>query len=223
MSKILIIEDDPIIRVELKSLLEKHGYEVAAPDAFEDMVNTALNAAPHLILLDLNLPFYDGHHIGREIRKQSSVPLIVVTSRSTETDELLSMHLGADDFITKPYNVQILLARIENVLRRVYGHQNELILQAAGLTLNLGESTVSFHGQTRELTKNELKIMTLLMKSQGKILPREQIMTELWQTDEFVDDNTLTVNINRLRKTLGEIGAVDVIQTKRGQGYRICN
>ena len=220
MNEILIIEDDAIIRAELKTLLEKYGYLVSAPDDFSDIVNEALNAASGLILLDLGLPYYDGHHICREIRKASSVPIIVVTSRNTETDELMSLHLGADDFITKPYNTQILLTRIENVLRRAYGgNQTETVLTAEGLSLNLENSTLSFNGQTLELTKNEVRILRLLMRNQGKIISRDQIMAELWQSDEFVDDNTLTVNINRLRKKLSEIGAAELIQTKRGQGY----
>ena len=220
MRTILIVEDDPTIRAELKTLLEKYDYAVAAPDDFGDIAATALTLAPSLILLDLGLPHEDGFHICREIRKRSSVPIIVVTSRDTEIDELMSIHLGADDFITKPYHSQILLARIENLLRRAYGgEQPETPLTAKGVSLNPYDSTVSFSGQTRELTKNEVRIMRLLMKNQGKIISRDQIMTELWQSDEFVDDNTLTVNINRLRKKLSEIGMEDFIQTRRGQGY----
>ena len=220
MDPILIIEDDAVIRAELKNMLEQYGYPVTAPDDFSDIVNAALDAGPGLILLDLGLPYYDGHHICREIRKQSSVPIIVVTSRDTETDELLSMHLGADDFITKPYHTQILLARIETVLRRANGsRQTETALTVEGVSLNLENSTVSFGGQTRELTRNEARILRLLMKNQGKILSRDRIMTELWQSDEFVDDNTLTVNINRLRKKLEDIGVAELIRTKRGQGY----
>jgi len=220
MNTILLIEDDSVIRAELKNLLEKYAYSVVAPEDFNNIITLALTIAPELILLDLGLPSYDGHHICREIRKKSSVPIIVVTSRDTEVDELMSIRLGADDFITKPYNTQILLARIENVLRRAYGgSQTEEILTAKSVSLNLYNSTVSFNNQTQELTKNEVRILRLLMKSQDKIIPREQIMTELWQSDEFVDDNTLTVNINRLRKKLNEIGAGELIQTKRGQGY----
>ena len=222
MKKILIIEDDATIRAELKTLLEKYDYSVTAPNDFTDIVTIALTATPNLILLDLGLPYHDGHHICREIRKQSSVPIIVVTSRDTETDELMSLHLGADDFITKPYNTQILLTRIGNVLRRTYGgDQRNTVLEAGGASLNLENSTLSCDGQSQELTKNEVRILGLLMKNQGKIISRDQIMTELWQSDEFVDDNTLTVNVNRLRKKLSELGLNELIQTKRGQGYMI--
>jgi len=220
VNTILIIEDDATIRSELKNLLEKFNYSVIAPDDFSDIVTTANSAKPELILLDLGLPYHDGHHICREIRKHSSVPIIVVTSRNTETDELMSMHLGADDFITKPYNTQILLARIENVLRRTYeSTQTEPLLTCKEVSLNLCDSTVHFNGQIQELTKNEVRILRLLIKNKGHIISRDQIMAELWQSDEFVDDNTLTVNINRLRKKLCDIGIEDFIQTKRGQGY----
>lgn len=219
--KLLIIEDDAAIRAELQILLERNGYAVSVLDDFDRIVETVLTIAPHLILLDLGLPHYDGHHICRELRKRSSIPIIVVTSRNTEMDELMSMHIGADDFVTKPYNTQILLARIENVLRRVYGKQEDSILRCGELLLNQNDSTAQYNGGTQELTKNEFRILRLLMKNQGKIISRDQIIEELWQTDEFVDDNTLTVNMNRLRKKLGEIGASELIQTKRGQGYLI--
>jgi DNA-binding response OmpR family regulator len=219
--KILIIEDDVTIRLELKSLLEKYNYEAVAVDSFDELPESALSAEPHLILLDLGLPLRDGYHICREIRKTSDVPVIVVTSRNTEIDELMSMNLGADDFITKPYNTQILLARIENVLRRTYEAPSEEIIQYGGVVLNVSGSTVSANGREQELTKNELRILRLLMTGRGKIISRDQIMEALWQTDEFIDDNTLTVNIKRLRKKLDEIGLPDFIRTKRGQGYMV--
>ncbi|MDR0570476.1 MAG: response regulator transcription factor [Clostridiales Family XIII bacterium] len=219
MMRILIIEDDAVIRTELGSLLAKHGYEASAPDSFADVVETALASSPHLVLLDLGLPMHDGHHICRELRKRSGVPIIVVTSRNTETDELMSMNLGADDFVAKPYNAQILLARIENVLRRAYGGPREGLLQGDGFAVSLDDGTVSANGLTRDLTKNELRILRLLMKNRGKIISRDRIMEELWHTDEFVDDNTLTVNINRLRRKLEDIGLSELIKTRRGQGY----
>ncbi|MDR2648053.1 MAG: response regulator transcription factor [Oscillospiraceae bacterium] len=219
MQTIFIIEDDAVIRTELTMLLQANGYDVLAPSVFADIIEVALAAAPALILLDLSLPLHDGHHICREIRKCSNVPIVVVTSRNTATDELKAMHLGADDFVTKPYNTQILLARIENILRRVNGMRQSSILRIADAALNLDDGTISANGETRELTKNELRILRLLMKNHGKIVSRDQIMEELWQTDEFVDDNTLTVNINRLRQKLTQIGLEEFIKTKRGQGY----
>ncbi|GHU40551.1 DNA-binding response regulator [Clostridia bacterium] len=217
--KILIIEDDPTIRTELSELLNRYGYETTAPEEFTDVVNFALKEQPHLILLDLGLPVQDGYHICREIRKQASIPIIVVTSRNTELDELMSMNLGADDFVTKPYHVQILLVRIENLLRRSYKNTEESVVELGGVSLNRSRSMVSKGDMSAELTKNEQGILYLLMQNEGRIISRDRIMEELWESDEFVDDNTLTVNINRLRKKLEQIGAEDFITTKRGQGY----
>jgi DNA-binding response OmpR family regulator len=219
IQKILIIEDDHTIRRELELLLEKYGYAVYTTDDFSNVVEWILGQQAQLVLLDINLPFFDGFHICRELRRKTTIPIIIVTSQGSDIDELMGMNLGADDFVRKPYNIQVLLARIENVLRRTGEKQTEEVLRAGALALNLNNSTVSHGAQTQELTKNELRILRLLMKNQGKIISRDQIMLELWQSDEFVDDNTLTVNMGRLRKKLEEIGAFGLIQTKRGQGY----
>jgi len=219
--QILIIEDDTLLRKELTRFLETHGYEVSAPETFANVMEEALHLAPALILLDLGLPGQDGHHICKELRSRSQVPIIVVTSRYGEMDELMSIHLGADDFITKPYNTHILLARIENLLRRTYGNTDNLDINVRGVTLHLADSTLSFASAKVELTKNECRILQMLMKQEGNIISRDEIMTSLWQSDEFVDDNTLTVNINRLRKKLEALGVEGFIQTKRGQGYLI--
>ncbi|MDR1042471.1 MAG: response regulator transcription factor [Clostridiales Family XIII bacterium] len=227
MQKILIVEDDRTIRQELKTLLERYGYSVLVTDDFRDVVGLALAENPHLILLDINLPLYDGFHICRELRRESNVPIIVVTSRSSEADELMSMNLGADNFVTKPYNTDILLAKISALLNRAYdaGGGTDAgtaqSLRFGDLTLDAGRSEAGFCGQSVELTKNELRILLLLIERQGNIVSREDMMEALWQTDSFVDDNTLTVNINRLRKKLGEIGAADILKTKRGQGYSL--
>ncbi len=218
---ILVIEDDAVIRKELKILLEKNGYTTWVTEDFNDVVKFSINKNPHLILLDLNLPVYDGYHICREIRKSSKVPIVVVTSRDSDIDELMSMSIGADDFITKPYNTQILLARIASILNRVYSIQTSNKLSVRDLVLDVGKSTVENGEGIVELTKNEVRILALLIKNQGIITSRDDIINELWQSNEFVDDNTLTVNINRLRTKLTEIGAVDFIKTKRGQGYLI--
>lgn len=170
-------------------------------------------------MLDINLPYYDGYYICREIRRKSNVPIIVVTSRNSEVDELMSMNLGADDFITKPYNTQILLARIASIIRRTYQNLDSEVFEFKGLKYNMSTSEMTFDNKKCELTKNESKILFTLMKNKERIVSRNDLMKALWQDDEFVDDNTLTVNINRLRKKLEEIGAVDYIQTKRGQGY----
>lgn len=219
--KIFIIEDEKKIREELTKFLEKYGYIIDASDDFENIVDRSLRCNPDMILLDINLPYYDGYYVCREIRKRSNVPIIVVTSRQSEMDELMSMNLGADDFVTKPYNTQILLARIASIMKRAYSEvEGDLeIFEYRGLKYNISTSEVSFNDETIELTKNESKILNVLMKSKGKIVSRDSIIKALWQTNEFIDDNTLTVNVNRLRRKIEGIGAEGYLQTKRGQGY----
>ncbi len=217
--KIFIIEDEEKIRLELSTFLNRYGYETSYSTDFENIVNIALREKPHVILLDINLPYFDGYYICREIRKSSNVPIIVVTSRNSEIDELMSMNLGADDFITKPYNTQILLARISSILRRTYQNLDAEIFEYNGLKYNMSTSEMEFNNNKVELTKNESRILYTLIKNKEKIVSRNELIKSLWQNDEFVDDNTLTVNINRLRKKLDEIGAVGYLQTKRGQGY----
>lgn len=217
--KILIIEDAEMLRNELKQFLSNYGYEVEAPDDFQQIMKFATREDLHLILLDINLPIYDGYYICREIRKSSQVPIIIVTSRDNEMDELMSINIGADDFITKPYNTQILLARIESVLRRAYNYQESTILQFGSLKLDLSNGTISHQNQQEELTKNEIKILHCLMKNKGKIVSREELMEYLWSSDLFIDDNTLSVNITRLRKKIESIGMENPIETRRGLGY----
>lgn len=219
MNKVFIIEDDVKINEQLGSFLKRYGYEVTTSFDFENIVDIALEENPKIILLDINLPVFDGYYICKEIRKQSNVPIIVVTSRDTEMDELISMNLGADDFITKPYNTAILLARIESIIRRVYGNNSMEIYEYNGLRYNLSTSEMEYEGNKSDLTKNESRILYTLIKNKGKIVSRSELMKYLWQNDEFVDDNTLTVNINRLRKKMEEIGANNMLTTKRGQGY----
>lgn len=196
MNKVFIIEDDVKINEQLGSFLKRYGYEVATSFDFENIVDIALEENPKIILLDINLPVFDGYYICKEIRKQSNVPIIVVTSRDTEMDELISMNLGADDFITKPYNAAILLARIESIIRRVYGNNSMEIYEYNGLRYNLSTSEMEYEGNKSDLTKNESRILYTLIKNKGKIVSRSELMKYLWQNDEFVDDNTLTVNIN---------------------------
>ena len=219
MSKIIIIEDTETIREELKTFLMRYGYEVVAPINFENIIHDTLKEQPNLILLDINLPVLDGYYICREIRKKSDVPIIVVTSRDNEMDELMSMNLGADDFITKPYNTQILLARIESILRRVHGFNVQETIVYNDLKLNLSNGSVSYNGRTAELTKNELKILSCLIKNKGKIVSRDDLMDFMWNSDVFVDDNNLSVNVTRLRKKLEGVGMKENIETRRGLGY----
>ena len=218
-NKIFIIEDEEKIRIELSELLNRYGYEANYSNDFENIVKIALESNSHIILLDINLPYYDGYYICREIRKKSNIPIIVVTSRNSEVDELMSMNLGADDFVTKPYNTQILLARISSLLRRTYQNMDLEIFEFKGLKYSMSTSEMEFDNNKVELTKNESRILYTLIKNKEKIVSRNELMKSLWQNDEFVDDNTLTVNINRLRKKLEEVGAVGYLQTKRGQGY----
>lgn len=218
--KIFIVEDEEKIIKELSLVLSRYGYTPLFSLDFENIIEIIIKESPKLVLLDINLPYYDGYHICRELRKISDVPIIVVTSRNSDMDELMSINLGADDFITKPYNIQILLARISSILKRTYSkHNDDEVFEFKNLIYNLSTSEVKFNDNKVELTKNESKILYLLFKDKGKIVSRDKIIKALWQEEEFVDDNTLTVNINRLRKKLEEIGAVGYLQTKRGQGY----
>jgi DNA-binding response OmpR family regulator len=221
VTKIIIIEDTETIRQELTTFLTRYGYEVIAPTDFENIISIINREEPNLILLDINLPVFDGFYICREVRKTSQVPIIIVTSRDSDMDELMSMNLGADDFVTKPYNTQILLARINSVLKRVsQGNEgNQEILTYNNIKLNLSNGTISHGDNALEITKNELRVLYYLIKNQGNIVSREDLMDYLWKSNLFVDDNTLSVNVTRLRKKLEEIGVEDVIETRRGLGY----
>lgn len=220
MKKILIIEDDEVIREELQNFLRKYGYEVNAPIEFNNIIQYVEKENASLILLDINLPEFDGYYICREIRKTSDVPIIIVTSRDSEVDELISMNLGADDFVTKPYNTEILLARITNILKRTYGNlKTNSTLNYKDFNLNLSNATLIYKDKSLELTKNEVKILSYLINNRGNIVKRDSLMEYLWKSDYFVDDSTLTVNINRLRKKLQEIGIENPIETRRGLGY----
>lgn len=219
MNKLMIIEDSQIIREELKSLLTRYGYNVIACENFENILEDIEKERPELILLDINLPVYDGFHICREVRKTLNIPIIIVTSRDSEIDELMSMNLGADDFITKPYNTQILLARISAVLKRTYTDVNSDVLAYKDLSLDLSKGTITAFGQSVELSKNEMKILAHLMKNKEKIVSRDDLMNYMWNSDVYIDDNTLSVNMTRIRKKLEELDLKDYIETRRGLGY----
>lgn len=220
MNKIFIVEDEKTIREELSIFLSRYGYKIEAPDNFENIIDKIKDSDPDLILLDINLPIFDGYYICREIRKFSEVPIIVVTSRNSDVDELMSMNLGADDFITKPYNTHILVARIEAILKRVNRNSNVYdIIEYNGMKVNLSNGTVSYSDKIIEITKNELKIISYLIKNKGKIVSREELMNYLWDCEMFIDDNTLSVNVTRIRKKLAEIGLSNIIETRRGLGY----
>ena len=222
MTKILVVEDDHQIQQELVLLLQRNGFEAQALMSFESVPQQIIAAHPDLVLLDLNLPGIDGQQICREVRQLSNVPIIVVTSRNTDLDELMVLSLGADDFIAKPYNTQILLMHITSVLRRANSDVTTgTKLSHAGVTLDSSSCKVSANQKSVELTKNELRILSLLMQNAGTVVSRQRIQEELWQSDEFVDDNTLTVNISHLRNTLASIGIEDFVMTRRGLGYVI--
>lgn len=217
---IFVCEDDLPMAQDLCAILRKYGYEADFARSFSNVAADIAMQKPDLVLMDINLPQYDGFHICRELRKTSEIPVIMITSRDSEMDELMSMNLGADDYVTKPFNMQILLAHIASVLRRSAPVQ-ENVLTHRGAVLNLTRGTLEFAGNTVELTKNEQRILHVLMQSPNCIVSRTKLMDALWQSDEFIDDNTLTVNINRLRRKLESIGLTDFLMTRRGQGYMV--
>ena len=220
MAKILIIEDDKKLRTELKIFLEKNGYQVSILEEFKNPIENILKENADLILLDINLPYIDGEYICKELRKTSDIPIIIVTSRDNEIDELISLNNGADQYVTKPYNIQILLAKISGLLRRTQNNEiNQNKINCNKFILNISKSLIENGEKKIELTKNELKILHFLVLNKGKIVSRYEIMNYLWDSESFIDDNTLTVNMTRLRTKLEELGIKDIIQTKRGQGY----
>ena len=220
MQKILIVEDDEKLRNELKIFLEKNGYQVEVLETFKNTIQDILNIKPDIVLLDINLPNVDGQYVCKEIRKTSNMGIIIVTSRDSEIDELLSINYGADHYITKPYNIQILLAKIASLLRRTNasGEISDKI-DAKDFIINTSNSTIEKQGKIIELTKNEYKILKYLVQNREKIVSREEIMDCLWETESFIDDNTLTVNITRLRNKLEELNLKELLETRRGQGY----
>ena len=220
MSKILIIEDDEKLRKELEIFLNKNGYEATSLENFENPVKDAIEINSDLILLDINLPNIDGEYILKEIRKVSNVPIIMITSKDNELDELISLNYGADQYVTKPFNLQILLAKIAGLLRRsklTDTNQNKIDCQ--DFILNVSKSILEKGNTHVELTKNELKILYFLVSKRGQIVSREEIINYLWESESFIDDNTLTVNMKRLRTKLEEVELQDLIETRRGQGY----
>ena len=222
MALIYIVEDDIALRDELAHLLELQGYECALCDDFSCAADDIVRRAPDCVLLDLKLPGTDGHAICRDLRSRSEVPIIMLTSSDSEFDEVMGMNLGADDYVVKPYRPAVLLARIASALRRSAPTKDATRIECKGVTLDLAAGTVSYAGATAELTRNELKILHILMRNHGSVLTRQEIMCDLWESDAFIDDNTLTVNVNRLRKTLSGIGVPDdFLVTRRGLGYTV--
>ncbi len=221
MKKILIVEDDEKLRKELEIFLQNNGYEVESLKKFDDTIQEILDSKSDLILLDINLPGADGEFVCKQVRKKSIVPIIIITSRNNELDELLSIQSGADHYITKPFNIQILLAKMDSILNRATMGKMQEKIDCGEFNLNISKSCLEKNEKKIELTKNEFKIMKYLVEHRGKIVSRDDIMDFLWETDCFIDDNTLTVNMTRLRKKLEELNLNDLIETKRGQGYML--
>ena len=220
MQKILIVEDDKKIRKELETFLNKNGFIAKGLEKFDNTIQDILDENADLVLLDINLPYADGEFVCKEIRKTSDVPIIMVTSRDNEIDELMSLNYGADQYVTKPYNIQILLAKINGLLKRNQKQEKDIQkIDCDGFFLNIAERTVEKDDKKLELTKNEYNILYYLSINKGKIVSRDEIMDYLWESEEFIDDNTLSVNVKRLRNKLEELGFVDRIEIRRGQGY----
>ena len=222
MYTIMIIDDNEQLQNEIGNIMIRNGYSIIKPKDFSNIPYLVKENKPSLILLDINLPESDGFKICTEIRSFSNVPIIFITSRDTNIDELMGITLGGDDFITKPYNTQILLARINSLIKRAYPNEGITdIIEHNGVKVNILASTVEYNGKFLELTKNELKILHYLLNNRGNIVSRVDIMEYLWDSSMFVNDNTLTVNIGRIRSKFEELGLKDYIKTKRGQGYLV--
>ncbi|WEG73538.1 response regulator transcription factor [Vagococcus intermedius] len=221
MFKIMIVEDEENIRDLLSDALEKWNFQTYATTDFNLVLTDYLEQQPHLILLDINLPVYDGFYWCQKIRDISKVPIIFISSRNTNMDMIMAMNMGGDDFVNKPFSMDILIAKINALLRRTYNYSEQAseILEHNGILLNMENSTCQIQDTTVDLSKNEYKLLYHLMKNHGKILSREKLLRKLWDDERFVDDNTLTVNINRLRKKIEQAGIKNYIETKVGQGY----
>ncbi len=220
MARILIVEDDEKLRYELETFLNKNGFDATSLDRFDHTIEDILKSQVELVLLDINLPNIDGEFVCKEVRKQSNVPIIMVTSRDNEIDELMSLYGGADQYVTKPFNIQILLAKITGLIKRNQNAGSHLErIDCNEFVLNTAERVIEKEGKKLELTKNEYNILYFLCLHKNTIVSRDEIMDYLWESEEFIDDNTLNVNIKRLRTKLEELGLMDKIETRRGQGY----
>ena len=222
MYRIMIVEDDRRIADALKRHIESWGYEVACVQDFQNVIGEFTDFSPQLVLLDIMLPFYNGFHWCSQLRKISRVPVVFLSSASDNMNQIMAMNMGGHDFITKPFDIHLLTAKIQAILRRTYDFGGQVpVLEHKGALLNLGDGSLTYHDEKTELTKNELKILQCLMEKKGTVVSRESLMERLWATDSFVDENTLTVNVNRLRKKLDTMGLADFIRTKKGMGYII--
>ena len=222
MYRIFIVEDDMTIARTLSEHLRKWDYEAEYAKDFKNVTERFIEFDPQLVILDIMLPLFNGFHWCQEIRKISKVPIVFLSSASDNMNIVMAMNMGGDDFIEKPCDLNVVTAKVQAVLRRAYAFQGAVeVIECRGIVLKLNDATVNVKGQEKELTKNEFRILRLLMEKAGRIVPRDEIIENLWESDEFIDDNTLTVNVTRLRKKLESLGVSDLIRTKKGIGYII--
>ncbi len=222
MYRIMMIEDDPMIAKAVRETLASWGMEVYCAEDFRNVMTEFTSFAPQLVLLDISLPFYNGYHWCQEIRRVSKVPVIFLSSAADKMNIIMAVNMGADDFIAKPFDLNILTAKVQALLRRTYDFGKETnLLEHQGAILDIGSGVLNYQGQRVELTKNEWRILQILMENKGKAVSRDTLMTRLWESDSFIDDNTLTVNVTRLRRKLEDVGLDHFIRTKKGVGYLV--
>lgn len=220
MYKMLIVEDDPMVADEVAAQIAPWGIEAKKADDLRNVMQVFAKFQPHIVLLDISLPFFNGYHWCEQIRAVSKVPVIFISSASDNMNIVMAMNLGADDFVSKPFDMNVLTAKVRALLRRTYDFGASVpLLEHKGAILNTGDGSLSVNGEKISLSKNEYRILLCLMENKGKTVSREKLMERLWQTDQFIDENTLTVNVNRLRKKLDAAGLADFIETKFGVGY----
>lgn len=220
MYKILIIEDDRSMAENMKKQIESWGNDVCLIEDFQHVIETFVEYDPHMVLVDIMLPFYNGYYWCTEIRKRSNVPVVFISSASDNMNIVMAMNMGGDDFIPKPVDLSVMTAKLQALLRRTYDMSGKIpVLEHRGAILNLGDASLTFEGQRLDLTKNEFKILQTLLEQKGKVVSRDTLMNKLWQIDSYVEENTLTVNVTRLRKKLEGIGLIGFITTKVGSGY----
>ncbi|MDE7018011.1 MAG: response regulator transcription factor [Lachnospiraceae bacterium] len=222
MYRILLVEDDVIIAKQVSKYLEKWGYEVETVSEFSNVLSDFTRCNPHLVLMDIGLPYYNGYYWCGEIRKISQVPILFLSSASDNMNIIMAVNMGGDDFVAKPFDLEVLVAKMQAVLRRAYSFQEQAsVLEYHGVILNMADMSLLYEGEKVELSKNEFRTLQVLFENAGNTVMREDIMKRLWDNECFVDDNTLTVNINRLRKSLESIGLHDFVKTKKGVGYQL--
>lgn len=223
MHKVLIVEDDGVIAGAIRNRIQAWGYEARCVTDFRDVLAQFADYDPQLVLMDISLPFFNGYHWCSEIRRVSKVPIIFLSSASDNMNIVMAMNMGGDDFIAKPFDLTVLTAKVQAMLRRTYDFGSPVhLLECRGAVLNTSDATLAFRGEKVELTRNEYKILQLLMERKGSTVSRDDIMTRLWESDSFVDENTLAVNMARLRKKLEAAGLHEFVLTKKGMGYMVC-